>query len=98
MSRLARYNVTAEALSAGGAKVKYFEGAPIPTSVLLTALMTVAALTGHLGPDLWLGDVLLGPMHLHPLALAYAVLGGLMISKTIHLPKLRRRPSAPQAG
>src|SRR5689334_7919751 len=32
VSRLARYNVTAELLSEGGAKVKYFEGPPIPTS------------------------------------------------------------------
>src|ERR1700757_2877174 len=31
VSRLARYNVTAEALSEGGDKVKYFEGTPIPT-------------------------------------------------------------------
>ena len=35
VSRLARYNVTAEELSDGGGKVKYFEGTPIPTSVLL---------------------------------------------------------------
>src|ERR1035437_3263066 len=33
VSRLARYNVTAEALSAGGDKVKYFEGTPIPSSL-----------------------------------------------------------------
>ena len=32
VSRLARYNVTAEALSEGTGKVKYFEGTPIPTS------------------------------------------------------------------
>src|ERR671935_2234303 len=36
VSRLARFNVTAEQLSGGGAKVKYFEGTPIPTSVVLT--------------------------------------------------------------
>ena len=33
ISRLARYNVTAEAMSAGTGKVTYFEGTPIPTSV-----------------------------------------------------------------
>ena len=37
VSRLARYNVTAETLSAGADKVAYFEGTPIPTSVALTA-------------------------------------------------------------
>jgi CDP-diacylglycerol--serine O-phosphatidyltransferase len=35
VSRLARYNVTAEALSNGEGKVKYFEGTPIPTSLVL---------------------------------------------------------------
>ncbi len=35
VSRLARYNITAEALSGGGDKVKYFEGTPIPSSLLL---------------------------------------------------------------
>src|SRR2546427_1975556 len=39
VSRLARFNVTAEQLSGGGAKVKYFEGTPIPTSLLLVALV-----------------------------------------------------------
>ena len=39
VSRLARYNVTAETLSEGGDKVKYFEGTPIPTSILLVALL-----------------------------------------------------------
>src|SRR5690349_4054265 len=35
VSRLARFNVTADALAAGGDKVKYFEGTPIPSSLLL---------------------------------------------------------------
>ena len=39
VSRLARYNVTAELLSEGGDKVRYFEGTPIPTSVLLTGVL-----------------------------------------------------------
>jgi CDP-diacylglycerol--serine O-phosphatidyltransferase len=34
VSRLARYNVTAEALSGGTGKVTHFEGTPIPTSIL----------------------------------------------------------------
>ena len=39
VSRLARYNVTADALSEGSDKVKYFEGTPIPTSFLLVCLL-----------------------------------------------------------
>ena len=34
ISRLARFNVTAEALADDEGKVKYFEGTPIPTTVL----------------------------------------------------------------
>ena len=47
VSRLARYNVTAEELSAGQEKVAYFEGTPIPSSVLLTALLALAAWQGR---------------------------------------------------
>ena len=48
VSRLARYNVTAETLAAGSDKVKYFEGTPIPTSVALTALLAYAAWQGRI--------------------------------------------------
>jgi CDP-diacylglycerol---serine O-phosphatidyltransferase len=87
VSRLARYNVTAESLSAGADKVKYFEGAPIPTSLLLTAVLTILALTNHLGDAMWLGTLDLGPFRLHPITLLFAAHGSLMVSKTIHIPK-----------
>lgn len=87
VSRLARYNVTAEQLSGEGGKVKYFEGTPIPSSVLIVGLLAVAACTGRLGPDLWFGEWRVGPWLLHPLALVYALSGSLMISKTIRIPK-----------
>jgi len=88
VSRLARYNVTAEALSGEDSKVKYFEGTPIPTSLLLVVLLAVAALQGRLGTDLWFGMVKLGPWQLHPLVLVFALSGSLMISKTLRIPKL----------
>ena len=88
VSRLARYNVTAESLSAGGAKVKYFEGTPIPSSVLLTALLACAGWYGHLGVRLWGGVWEIGPWQLHPLALLFALSGTMMISKTLRIPKL----------
>ncbi len=44
ISRLARFNATVDALDDGKGKVKYFEGTPIPTSVLIVALMARAAL------------------------------------------------------
>jgi CDP-diacylglycerol--serine O-phosphatidyltransferase len=88
VSRLARYNVTAESLSAGAAKVAYFEGTPIPTSVVLTGVLAWAAWQGRLGGDLYWGVVTLGPADLHPLALLFVASGTLMISKTLRIPKL----------
>jgi CDP-diacylglycerol--serine O-phosphatidyltransferase len=87
VSRLARYNVTAETLAAGEDKVPYFEGAPIPTSLWLTGVLAILAATGHLGASLCLGSVDLGPFRLHPVTLLFGVQGALMISKTIHIPK-----------
>src|SRR4051812_26467696 len=80
VSRLARYNVTAEELSAGADKVAYFEGTPIPTSVALVLVLAVAGWLGRLGPLLYFGVVALGPWQLHPLVLMFAVSGSLMIS------------------
>jgi CDP-diacylglycerol--serine O-phosphatidyltransferase len=89
VSRLARYNITAEALSADASgKVKYFEGTPIPSSVLLVALLAFAAWQGRIGDALWFGHLQLGPWQLHPLVMLFALSGSLMISKTIRIPKL----------
>lgn len=89
VSRLARFNVTAETLAAGSdsGKVAYFEGTPIPTSVLLTAVLAWCAWQGQLGGDLPGGAWVLGPAVLHPLALLFALSGTLMVSKTLRIPK-----------
>ena len=87
VSRLARYNVTAESLSGAEGKVKYFEGTPIPTSVVIVGLLALAAWQGRIGDALWLGQWQLGPWQLHPLVLVYALSGSLMISKTLRIPK-----------
>ena len=87
VSRLARFNVTAESMSDAGGKVKYFEGTPIPTSVLLTAVLAWAAWHAHLGAQLYGGAMQIGPLVLHPLALLFVLSGTLMISKTVHIPK-----------
>ena len=88
VSRLARYNVTAEALAAGGDKVAYFEGTPIPTTFLLTAVLAVAAWQGRIGDGLWWGSWTIGPGTLHPLSLLFILSGSLMISKTLRIPKM----------
>jgi CDP-diacylglycerol--serine O-phosphatidyltransferase len=87
VSRLARYNVTAETLAAGADKVPYFEGAPIPTSLWLTGVLALLAATGHVQESMWLGASRLGPFQLHPVALLFALQGALMVSKTLHIPK-----------
>jgi CDP-diacylglycerol---serine O-phosphatidyltransferase len=87
VSRLARFNVTAESLSGADAKVKYFEGTPIPTSVVLTGVLAFCAWKNLLGENLWGGAWTIGPWELHPLALLYVLSGSLMISKTLRIPK-----------
>jgi CDP-diacylglycerol--serine O-phosphatidyltransferase len=88
VSRLARYNVTAESLSAGSNKVKYFEGTPIPTSVVIVGILALAAWQGRVGAMLWGGVYTLGPWELHLMSLLFLLSGSLMISKTLHIPKL----------
>ena len=87
VSRLARYNVTAETLSAGSDKVAYFEGTPIPTSVALTAVLAWAAWQGRIGDAVYGGTWTVLGADLHPLVLLFAISGTLMVSKTLHIPK-----------
>ena len=87
VSRLARYNVTAEQLSGDEGKVKFFEGTPIPTSRALVVVLAIAAMQGAIGDNLWGGMLKLGPWQFHPLVLMFALSGSLMISKTLRIPK-----------
>jgi CDP-diacylglycerol---serine O-phosphatidyltransferase len=87
VSRLARYNITAEALSGGSNKVANFEGTPTPTSILLVLMMAIAAYMGHLRQDLWFGEMALMGFKLHQIVLIFALSGSLMISR-IRIPKL----------
>lgn len=88
ISRLARFNVTASALTnVTTGKVRYFEGTPIPTSILLVMGMAAvfqAGLTGTAFPG---GHVELLGRGFHPFSVLFAVSGSLMIS-TVRIPKL----------
>ena len=87
VSRLARFNATASQLtSAGTGKVSHFEGTPIPTSIVIVALLAILLWSGRVQQDVWLGSVRLGPMLLHPLALVYVLSGVAMISR-VRIPK-----------
>lgn len=81
LSRLARYNITADALSTETGKVSHFEGTPIPTSLLPLGLALAAF---HL--DL-LGHVRIAGVSFHLASLLFALSGSLMISKTLRIPK-----------
>jgi len=88
VSRLARFNVTAAALAdAETGKVKYFEGTPIPTSVVLVGVLAIAFWLDRVDQALWFGAWRVGPATLHPLVLLYGISGSAMISATLRIPK-----------
>ncbi len=87
ISRLARYNATAASLSDSAGKVKYFEGTPIPTSLVVVAVLWALTSAGRIHERLPLGALALGPLTLHPLILLYVASGTAMISKTLRIPK-----------
>jgi len=86
ISRLARYNVTAAALSDGTGKVRFYEGTPIPTSLILVLVLGIAFNIGRVGEGLWGGAVAVASFTFHPLSLMYVASGALMVS-TIKIPK-----------
>ncbi len=81
LSRLARYNITAEQLAAASGKVTHFEGTPIPTSIVPLGIALAAFHSGYLLPVAVLG------IHLHVITFVFVLSGSLMISKTIRIPK-----------
>jgi len=87
ISRLARFNVTSTALTnVETGKVRYFEGTPIPTSIVLVialALLHVFALTGERFPG---GHLDMLGKAFHPFSILFLISGSLMIS-TIRIPK-----------
>ena len=88
VSRLARFNVTASALAdETTGKVKYFEGTPIPTSIVIVLLLGVAQYLGRVDDNLWFGAVRIGPALLHPLTIIYGLSVSAMISATLRIPK-----------
>lgn len=81
LSRLARYNITAADLADESGKVKYFEGTPIPTSIIPLALLLLAYQRD------WLLPTQVAGLPVHASVLLFVVSGSLMISKTVRIPK-----------
>ncbi|HEX9143407.1 MAG TPA: CDP-alcohol phosphatidyltransferase family protein [Candidatus Binatia bacterium] len=88
ISRLARYNITAAQLADEGGKVRYFEGTPIPLSLLLVILLGVCFHIGRTDDHLPFAVTEIGPWYWHPLSLLFFLNGSTMISKTLRIPKL----------
>jgi CDP-diacylglycerol--serine O-phosphatidyltransferase len=88
VSRLARYNVTAAEIAAAGEKVKYFEGTPIPSSLLLVLILGALFHWDRFGEGLPFGAVRAAGLEWHPVSLIYFLSGTAMISKTLRIPKL----------
>lgn len=78
LSRLARYNVTAEQLADDSGKVEYFEGTPIPTSIIPLTVLMFCFQRGALGVTAY---------GFHWMSVLFVISGSLMISKTLHIPK-----------
>jgi CDP-diacylglycerol--serine O-phosphatidyltransferase len=87
ISRLARFNVTASALAGPTGKVKYYEGTPIPTSIVIVIILGVLLWQGRVDDLILFGSWKIGPWVFHPLTLLYAANGTTMISSTIRIPK-----------
>jgi CDP-diacylglycerol---serine O-phosphatidyltransferase len=88
ISRLARFNVTSASLTnAATGKVRYFEGTPIPTSVILVLLLAVLYRLDVVGQSFWWGRWELAGRVFHPFSALFFISGSLMIS-TIKVPKL----------
>jgi len=87
VSRLARFNATAAALTdVGTGKVKYFEGTPIPTTIVIVGLLAMAFMLERIDGALWFGSSRIASATLHPFSLIYVASGSAMIS-TIRIPK-----------
>jgi len=80
VSRLARYNITAERLADDAGKVRYFEGTPIPSSLVPLGLLLIAAYAN------WLVPLEVFGLRFHGVTLLFVASGSLMIS-TVRIPK-----------
>ncbi|MEM1033782.1 MAG: CDP-alcohol phosphatidyltransferase family protein [Myxococcota bacterium] len=84
VGRLARFNATADDLMTDAGKVRYFEGTPIPSTLLLVVMMLALARADLVHENLW---AVPGPLGFHLPVIAYALSGLAMISTRLRIPK-----------
>jgi CDP-diacylglycerol--serine O-phosphatidyltransferase len=87
IGRLARYNITFGQFADSRGKVTHYQGTPIPSTVILVAVMVFAFSTGKVHDTLWLGRVRILGMEWHPLSLMFLASGWAMISSRLRIPK-----------
>jgi CDP-diacylglycerol---serine O-phosphatidyltransferase len=90
LTRLARFNVTVTNIPKDAkGKAKYFEGTPIPTTLVIVGFMALSYYCGRTHQDIVGGVVLESTaFEFHPAALVFALSGSAMISKSLKVPKL----------
>lgn len=90
LTRLARFNITVANIPKDAAgKSKYFEGTPIPTTLVLVAYLYFLQRSGWVHDSLPLGLAFKGTvLEFHPLVVLFLVSGSAMISKSLKVPKL----------
>ncbi|KAG0339506.1 CDP-diacylglycerol-serine O-phosphatidyltransferase [Podila humilis] len=90
IARLARYNATVAIMPHDtNGKVAYFEGTPIPTSLVLVAVMAYLNSLGKVNDHLPGGLIELIPGYsFHAMVIMYGISGTLMVSKSLKIPKL----------
>jgi len=89
LTRLARFNVTVAMLPKDSTgKSSYFEGTPIPMSLILVEIMAYWVYKGWVLNNVPLGTWFTGTLlEVHPVVGMFVLHGCLMVSKTIHIPK-----------
>lgn len=97
LARLARFNATVALVPKDKTgKSQYFEGLPIPTSLVLVGCMAGCVYTDRFEGPAGLGNGLPGgfidilektPLEMHWFSIIFVVWAALMISKTLHIPK-----------
>ena len=89
LTRLARFNVTVAMVPKDATgKSQYFEGTPIPMSLLMVQVMAYWVYKGWTLEQVPMGLWLEGSaLEFHPVVAMFVRHGCFMVSKTIHIPK-----------
>jgi CDP-diacylglycerol--serine O-phosphatidyltransferase len=96
LARLARFNATVALVPKdGGGKAKYFEGLPIPSSLILVGILSYWTMNGWIEGQEGIpwGTITVwgeqgGPGELHVVSIVVSFWAAAMVSKTLRIPKL----------